>query len=100
MVKNVSQVSMVLKTAEISLFVKESMTQQQTQTLVKRLALYPEIDKVEFISKGDALTEFKQVSGFGQALEYLDADHCLMLLSLRLPFVTVNQMQQSNYLKN
>ena len=74
-VKNVSQVSSGFEdAAEISLFVKETMSEQQTQTLVKRLALYPEVDKVEFISKGDALTEFKQVSGFGQALEYLDAN--------------------------
>ncbi|WP_404341174.1 permease-like cell division protein FtsX [Pseudoalteromonas mariniglutinosa] len=74
-VKNVSQVSSGFEeAAEISLFVKESMSEQETQTLVKRLALYPEVAQVEFISKDDALTEFKQVSGFGQALEYLAAN--------------------------
>lgn len=72
-VKNVQQINSGFEeAAEISLFVKESMSGQETQTLVKRLALYPEVDKVTFISKQNALVEFKDVSGFGQALEYLD----------------------------
>ncbi|MGO2012868.1 MAG: permease-like cell division protein FtsX [Pseudoalteromonas sp.] len=74
-VKNVSQVSSGFEeAAEISLFVKETINEKETQTLVKRLGLYPEIDKVRFIAKNDALVEFKSVSGFGQALEYLDAN--------------------------
>ena len=60
--------------SEISLFVKESMNEQETQTLVKRLALYPEVESVTFISKQQALQEFKQVSGFGQALSYLNSN--------------------------
>ncbi|MCF6435347.1 permease-like cell division protein FtsX [Pseudoalteromonas sp. MMG022] len=72
-VKNVQQVSSGFSdAAEISLFVKDSMTEQQTQTLVKRLALYPEVDDVKLISKSKALEEFKRVSGFGQALDYLE----------------------------
>ncbi|MCQ8821240.1 permease-like cell division protein FtsX [Pseudoalteromonas agarivorans] len=74
-VKNVQQVSSGFEEAsEISLFVKESMSEQETQTLVKRLALYAEVESVEFISKQQALTEFKDVSGFGQALEYLESN--------------------------
>ena len=74
-VKNVQQVSSGFEQAsEISLFVKENMSEQETQTLVKRLALYAEVESVEFISKQQALTEFKDVSGFGQALEYLDSN--------------------------
>ena len=74
-VKNVQQVSSGFEEAsEISLFVKESMSEQETQTLVKRLALYAEVESVEFISKQQALKEFKDVSGFGQALEYLDSN--------------------------
>lgn len=74
-VKNVQQVSSGFEEAsEISLFVKESMNEQETQTLVKRLALYPEVESVTFISKQQALQEFKQVSGFGQALSYLNSN--------------------------
>jgi cell division transport system permease protein len=72
-VKNVQQVSSGFNdAAEISLFVKDELNEQQTQTLVKRLALYPEIDRVSYISNGQALEEFKRVSGFGQALDYLE----------------------------
>ncbi|CAH9053182.1 Cell division protein FtsX [Pseudoalteromonas holothuriae] len=72
-VKNVQQVSSGFSDAsEISLFVKESMSEQQTQTLAKRLALYPEIANVKLISKSQALDEFKRISGFGQALDYLE----------------------------
>ncbi|MFC3031461.1 permease-like cell division protein FtsX [Pseudoalteromonas fenneropenaei] len=72
-VKNVQQVSSGFQeAAEISLFVKDEMSVQQTQTLVKRLALYPEVEEVTLIDKEAALQEFKQVSGFGQALDYLD----------------------------
>ncbi|TMO60102.1 cell division protein FtsX [Pseudoalteromonas aurantia] len=74
-VKNVQQVSSGFNdAAEISLFVKEQMSEQQTQTLVKRLALYPEIESVSYISSAQALTEFKRVSGFGQALDYLESN--------------------------
>jgi len=72
-VKNVQQVSSGFNdAAEISLFVKDELNEAQTQTLVKRLVLYPEIESVSFISKSQALNEFKQVSGFGQALDYLE----------------------------
>jgi len=74
-VKNVQQVSSGFEeAAEISLFVKENLSGKETQTLVKRLALYPEIESVKFVSKENALQEFKEVSGFGQALEYLDSN--------------------------
>lgn len=73
--KNVQQVSSGFEQAsEISLFVKENMSEKETQTLVKRLALYPEIQTVTFISRTEALDEFKEMSGFGQALEYLDTN--------------------------
>lgn len=72
-VKNVQQLRTGFQEAsEISLFVKQDISEQQTQSLLKRLALYPEIEKVNFISKTAALDEFKALSGFGQALDYLD----------------------------
>ncbi|WP_105188293.1 permease-like cell division protein FtsX [Pseudoalteromonas sp. T1lg48] len=74
-VKNVQKVSSGFdNAAEISLFVKQNMSAQQVQTLVKRLALFSEVEDVRFISKTEALEEFKQVSGFANALDYLDAN--------------------------
>ncbi|WP_105257951.1 permease-like cell division protein FtsX [Pseudoalteromonas sp. T1lg88] len=74
-VKNVQKVSSGFENAaEISLFVKQDMSAQQVQTLVKRLALFSEVEEVRYISKTQALDEFKQVSGFANALDYLDAN--------------------------
>ncbi|ATC95834.1 permease-like cell division protein FtsX [Pseudoalteromonas tunicata] len=72
-VKNVQLVSSGFENAaEISLFVKKDTTEQEAGSLVNRLRLYPEIAQVDYISKDDALAEFKVASGFGQALNYLD----------------------------
>lgn len=58
--------------SEISLFLKLSVDDKAAKNLVQRLKLYPEIAEVQYISATDALTEFKSLSGFGQALDYLD----------------------------
>lgn len=72
-VKNANYVTEQWDSAsEISLFLKFSVTDKAAQNLVKRLQLYPEIAHVQYISAADALKEFKALSGFGQALEYLD----------------------------
>lgn len=74
-VKNVQKVNAGFdNAAEISLFLKVDSSEKNTQALLKRLALYPEIDQVNFIGKGRALEEFKQNSGFGEALNYLDVN--------------------------
>jgi cell division transport system permease protein len=72
-VKNANYVTEQWDSAsEISLFLKLSVTDKAAQNLVQRLQLYPEIEQVQYISADDALKEFKTLSGFGQALEYLD----------------------------
>lgn len=58
--------------SEISLFLKLSVNDKGARNFVQRLKLYPEIADVQYISAGDALKEFKALSGFGQALDYLD----------------------------
>ena len=58
--------------SEITLFLKLSVNDKSAQNLVQRIQLYPEVDKVVYISAEQALTEFKTLSGFGQALDYLD----------------------------
>lgn len=74
-VKNASSISQQWDSAsEISLFLKLSVNDQQAKNLLKRLELYPEISKVKYISSEQALTEFRQLSGFGQALEYLSSN--------------------------
>jgi len=71
-VKNAKTISEQWNTAsEISLFLKLSVTDKAAQNLVHRIELYPEVSKVTYISAQQALKEFKKLSGFGQALEYL-----------------------------
>ncbi|MGB1263970.1 MAG: permease-like cell division protein FtsX [Cognaticolwellia sp.] len=58
--------------SEITLFLQLSTSDKAAQNIVQRIQLYPEVDNVVYISAEQALTEFKVISGFGQALEYLD----------------------------
>lgn len=72
-VKNVQKVSSGFdNAAEISLFLKEDVDEQQAQRVIKRISLYNEVKSVSFINKTQALEEFKLASGFGEALNYLD----------------------------
>jgi len=72
-VKNAKQVTEQWDTAsEISLFLDLDVSNKTAQNLVQRIMLYPEVASVQYISADDALKEFKTLSGFGQALEYLD----------------------------
>ncbi len=57
---------------EISLFLKKNMPEQQIQVLINKLALYNDIALVTYISRHQALEEFKEMSGFSKALNYLD----------------------------
>lgn len=58
--------------AQISLFLKQDINEKQAQKVVNRIGLYAQVSQVQFISSEQALGEFKQLSGFGDALSYLD----------------------------
>ncbi|MCH4295202.1 permease-like cell division protein FtsX [Shewanella sp. 3B26] len=60
--------------AEISLFIDEGRNEQAIQSLISRIKVYPEIAEVQYINRDQALAEFQQLSGFGEALSYLDAN--------------------------
>jgi cell division transport system permease protein len=60
--------------AEISLFVHEGRSEQSIQSLIARIDSYPEVGHVDYISRAQALEEFQRLSGFGEALSYLDAN--------------------------
>ncbi|MCC2617167.1 permease-like cell division protein FtsX [Aestuariibacter halophilus] len=75
MVKNAEQLSAGWEQAsEISLFLRQDTRPADVQQLITRLSLWPEIDSLVHISKADALEEFKQLSGFGDALTHLDSN--------------------------
>ena len=73
MVKNAEDVSSGWEQAsQISLFLKEKISRGDIEQLLKRIQLWPEIDSINYISADQALDEFKQLSGFGEAITYLD----------------------------
>lgn len=72
-VKNAQTVSEQWESAsEISLFLKLSTSEKSAQNFVARIKLYPEVEDVKYISADQALEDFKRLSGFGEALEYLE----------------------------
>mgnify|MGYP000586769848 CR=1 FL=1 len=60
--------------AEISLFLQDELTSQQLTTFVKQVELNHKVEQIQLINKADALAEFEQLSGFGDALNLLDSN--------------------------
>lgn len=58
--------------AEISLFINEGRSEQSIQSLISRIKVFREVESVDYISRDQALEEFQRLSGFGEALSYLD----------------------------
>ena len=54
------------------MFVKKETNSQQVAQLGKQLDDLPEVSAIIFISADQALEEFRALSGFGSALQYLD----------------------------
>ena len=73
LVKNLQQVSSSYdQSFEISLFLKNDVTETDIATLVTLLQGDKEVAKVRLIDKAAAMAEFKQESGFGEAISFLD----------------------------
>lgn len=70
-------------TAQLSLFLAPAVTETDAVALAAELRLSPEIDAVHFLSRGDALEEFRDRSGFGDLLDGLEANplpHLLLVV--------------------
>jgi cell division transport system permease protein len=73
LLKNVQAVSDGWQnTGQISLFLKLSIDVDQMQKLAAQLATRPEIVSIDTVQAEQALSEFRNSSGFGKALEALD----------------------------
>jgi len=70
---NVQQLSSGFESsAQITVFVEKETNSQQVAQLGKQLNDLPEVSATIFISADQALEEFRVLSGFGSALQYLD----------------------------
>ncbi len=61
-------------TAQISLFLREDVTDRKAAELAKHIASLAEVTKARLITREEALAEFKRMSGFGNALQALESN--------------------------
>ena len=78
---------------KISLFLHAKVNKKKAQTLVKRLRLHNEIDSISMISKEQGLEQFKQLSGFGDALQFLEGNPLPIVLVVQ-PIINASQPNQ------
>ena len=72
-VANIQQLTGNLQASnQMSLFLKEHVTEAAGQKLAGQFSQNPNIESIKFISKKQAMDEFKANSGFGDALNALD----------------------------
>ncbi len=69
--------------AQISLFLKPSIKEDQAAAMAKRLRAKPEVADVRYISPQQALAEFEQSSGLRDALAYLNENPLPAVLVVR-----------------
>lgn len=58
--------------AQSSLFLKDSVSAERGQDLARELSSRPGVSQTHYISREQALAEFRKLSGFGEALDILD----------------------------
>ena len=79
--------------SQISLFMKKEVNKKQVKTLQKKLSSSPAIALVKYIDQDEALKEFKNNSGFGDALKALKTNPLPHLLII-YPSLTHHSPQQ------
>ncbi len=82
---------------QISLFLHTHVEEQAAQKLMQELEKHKNIKKIEFISKEKGLKQFREISGFGDALKYLDSNPLPIVLVVH-PRIYSNQADMSTYL--
>jgi cell division transport system permease protein len=67
----------------LSLFLHKSVTLDQARKLKRKLSQWPEIESLQLITPEQALAEFRELSGFGEALEMLDDNPLPAVLAIK-----------------
>jgi cell division transport system permease protein len=70
-------------TAQMSLFLKQGVPEARIQALADKLRGWDGVAEVRYISREQALAEFRELSGFGGALDSLDDNPLPAVLVLR-----------------
>jgi len=69
--------------ASISLFLKLDIDDRQAEDLHRRIEALPEVGSAQLVSRHQALAEFREYSGFGDALDALDSNPLPALLLIK-----------------
>lgn len=73
LVSNVSQLSYSWEGAlQTSLYLKDGVTQERGRALTRELGEHESIARSHYISRDEALEEFRKASGFGEALDLVE----------------------------
>jgi len=84
LIRNVSAASYSWESAvKASLFLKDSVSASEGQALAERIAQHPGVAAARYISRRQALQEFRKLSGFGSALDLLDNNPLPAVISVR-----------------
>ena len=68
--------------SQISLYLRKDLPEQSILDMKQRILLYPEVESVTYMNRDEALKEFREISGFGDALDYLDSNPLPPVLSV------------------
>jgi len=84
LLQNVQQLSTGWEgTAQMSLFIKQDVSEKRIQKLAKKLRGWDGVAEVRYISREQALEEFRKLSGFGDALNSLNENPLPAVLVVR-----------------
>jgi cell division transport system permease protein len=80
---------------QISVFLQQGLDESAGRALQQRIAQLPGVTRAEYISREQALAEFRSISGFGEVIDHLDANPLPAVISVRL-FVASNSFDEKN----
>ncbi|MFK7159611.1 permease-like cell division protein FtsX [Marinospirillum sp. MEB164] len=80
-------------TAQISLYLHDRIQDRQGRELANSLQLRDDIAETRFLSKEQTLAEFREFSGFGEALNYLDSNPLPAVIVVRPTTMSVEAQQ-------
>lgn len=69
--------------ASLSLFLRHDITISQAEALAEKLRNWPDIEALQLITPQEALSEFRDLSGFGSTLDALDENPLPAVLAVK-----------------
>ncbi len=85
--------------ASLSLFLKQDIREERAHNLAERLRTWPEIASVQLVTPDQALAEFRELSGFGDALDALESNPLPGVLTVK-PSAGHGDAEQSGFLQD